>query len=387
MRKNQYEEALFKCEDERFEIDMVIDSNMSTIRVLEPLAEELETLKIVETASNVAPASATVSNVAGGNNGTNNSGNATGGIIAPRFSFQLEKRHLSTVHLNAIARIYGEHGEEILELMRRNPAGTIPVVLKRLKQKDLEWRKARCELNKHWKDIVEKNHYRSFDHRSFYFRQQDKKYLSTRQLVNEITSLVTTDSSSSSGSSSAAVSIAADGTNNSTGKLSEEDSAAAGITYSVNADKSDLLAGMTPQLVLNYEKDAHLVHRDIYRILCHAAECSLPASSDKERLVALWRDLLRVFFNIPVHYLYPPSSSSASGTASLPSSTPVVAWTAETQVATSYGSGAVTGYRPEDGMYSVQLPFGVAHVTSGNIYGSEQLSASAKQVSLIKRHK
>lgn len=33
MRRNQYEEALFRCEDERFEIDMVIDSNTATIRV------------------------------------------------------------------------------------------------------------------------------------------------------------------------------------------------------------------------------------------------------------------------------------------------------------------------------------------------------------------
>jgi paired amphipathic helix protein Sin3a len=41
MRKNQYEEALFKCEDERFEIDMIIDSNTNTIRVLEPLCEEI----------------------------------------------------------------------------------------------------------------------------------------------------------------------------------------------------------------------------------------------------------------------------------------------------------------------------------------------------------
>lgn len=44
MRRNQYEEALFKCEDERFEIDMVIDSNTATIRVLEPLAEEIQQL-------------------------------------------------------------------------------------------------------------------------------------------------------------------------------------------------------------------------------------------------------------------------------------------------------------------------------------------------------
>jgi Sin3 family co-repressor len=41
MRKNQYEEQLFKCEDERFEMDMLIDSTASTIKVLEPLAEEV----------------------------------------------------------------------------------------------------------------------------------------------------------------------------------------------------------------------------------------------------------------------------------------------------------------------------------------------------------
>lgn len=34
------------------------------------------------------------------------------------------------VPVGVIDRIYGEHGEEILELLRKNPAGTIPVVLK-----------------------------------------------------------------------------------------------------------------------------------------------------------------------------------------------------------------------------------------------------------------
>lgn len=98
MRKNQYEEALFKCEDERFEIDMVIDSNMCTIRVLEPLAEEIATLKAVET----IPRGALNGEANGQQAGANSAS------IAPRFSFQLEKRHLSTIHLNSIARIYGE---------------------------------------------------------------------------------------------------------------------------------------------------------------------------------------------------------------------------------------------------------------------------------------
>jgi len=165
MRKNQYEEALFKCEDERFEIDMVIDSNMSAIRALEPLCEEIMTLRQLEVSS---PSSRGYT----GDGGQSSNSHTMGGNLAPRFSFQLEKRHLSTIHLNSIARIYGEHGEEILELLRRNPAGTIPVLLKRLRQKDLEWRKTRSELNVHWKEVQERNYTRSFDHRSFYFRLQ-----------------------------------------------------------------------------------------------------------------------------------------------------------------------------------------------------------------------
>lgn len=52
--------------------------------------------------------------------------------------------------------------------------------------------------------------------------------------------------------------------------------------------------------------------RDIYRIVCHAAETHLHPASDRERLAALWRDLLRVFFNIPGHYLYPTTTAAAA---------------------------------------------------------------------------
>ncbi len=41
MRKNQYEEALFRCEDDRYELDMVIESNASAIRAITPLVQQL----------------------------------------------------------------------------------------------------------------------------------------------------------------------------------------------------------------------------------------------------------------------------------------------------------------------------------------------------------
>jgi len=43
--------------------------------------------------------------------------------------FKLDKRTLGTIHLNAITRIYGDHGLEVLELLRKNPAGKVVVVV------------------------------------------------------------------------------------------------------------------------------------------------------------------------------------------------------------------------------------------------------------------
>jgi histone deacetylase complex regulatory component SIN3 len=47
-RVRAYMYCVYQVEDERFEVDMVIDANMCTIRVLEPLAEEIATMKAVE---------------------------------------------------------------------------------------------------------------------------------------------------------------------------------------------------------------------------------------------------------------------------------------------------------------------------------------------------
>ena len=104
--------------------------------MLEPLALEIIQLRKLD------------NTISSNNNHNNNSYDPNTGQTQNKLNYQLEKRNLSTVHLNAISRIYGDSGHEILELLRKNPAGTIPIILKRLKQKDLEWRKARNDLNK-----------------------------------------------------------------------------------------------------------------------------------------------------------------------------------------------------------------------------------------------
>lgn len=227
---------------------------------------------------------------------------------------------------------------------------------------------------------MSKNHFKSFDHRSFYFKQTDKKYLSTKQLVQEIVShpVITQP---------IADELAED-------LLAAGGSKDSGVMYSLSPALFSSLAGMTPQMVLQYEGDAHEVHRDIYNILCHAAEHSLASHNDRERLAALWRDLLRVFFNLPVHYLYPSSPSSvatnSSTTATSSSSNGSLiggeAWPVGSRVLTIYGSATIISYRAEDNIYCVNLQaLGAvqAFIHGAAILGAEQLSPQALSVSFM----
>ena len=80
--------------------------------------------------------------------------------------------------MRCVERIYGDHGLDIQDLLKRNPHVALPVVLSRLKQKREEWARCQLEMNKVWKEVYSKNYHKSLDHRSFYFKQQDKKALS-----------------------------------------------------------------------------------------------------------------------------------------------------------------------------------------------------------------
>jgi hypothetical protein len=43
-KKNVYEEAIYRAEDERYEMDHILEVNMAAIRVLEPLQRRLQTM-------------------------------------------------------------------------------------------------------------------------------------------------------------------------------------------------------------------------------------------------------------------------------------------------------------------------------------------------------
>ncbi|CAF2193558.1 unnamed protein product [Brassica rapa] len=150
MRKNQYEESLFRCEDDRFELDMLLESvNSATNRVEELLAKLNSNELKTDTPICI-------------------------------------EDHLTALNIRCIERLYGDHGLDVLDLLKKNAYLALPVILTRLKQKQEEWIRCRSDFNKVWADIYTKNYHRSLDHRSFYFKQQDSKNLSTKALLAEI---------------------------------------------------------------------------------------------------------------------------------------------------------------------------------------------------------
>lgn len=156
-RKTQYEEYIYRCEDERFELDVVIETNAATIRVFDGVQKKLSRLSPEEVAK------FRLDDCLGG---TSNS-----------------------IHQRAIRRIYGDKATDIVEGLKKNPAAAIPVVLKRLKAKEEEWREAQKGFNKIWREQNEKFYLKSLDHQGMNFKQNDMKYLRSKSLMNEVEAL------------------------------------------------------------------------------------------------------------------------------------------------------------------------------------------------------
>ncbi|KAF5281319.1 hypothetical protein FQA39_LY17831 [Lamprigera yunnana] len=156
-RKTQYEEYMYRCEDERFELDVVIETNASTIRVLEGVQKKLGRMSPDEVSRY------RLDDCLGGNS--------------------------PILHQRALKRIYGDKAQDIIDGLKRNPSIGVPVVLRRLKAKEEEWREAQKGFNKIWKEQNEKYYLKSLDHQGINFKQNDVKALRSKSLFNEIETL------------------------------------------------------------------------------------------------------------------------------------------------------------------------------------------------------
>lgn len=109
-RKTQFEEIIYRTEDERFELDVVIETNSTTIRVLEGVQKKMSRMTPEELAR------FRLDDCLGGSS--------------------------PTIQQRALKRLYGDKAADIIQGLKNTPHVAVPVVLRRLKAKEEEWREA-----------------------------------------------------------------------------------------------------------------------------------------------------------------------------------------------------------------------------------------------------
>ncbi|CAF4685393.1 unnamed protein product [Rotaria sp. Silwood1] len=153
-KKSVFEEHMYKIEDERFELDIVMEVNLSAIRALESVQLHMNSLTSEQ---------------------LNN--------------FQLDDQlggQSTFTQRQAVQRIYGERANEIIDGLKRNPRVAVPIVLKRLKSKDEEWRESKKNFERFWKEQSEKYYLKSLDYMGINCKNSDGRIIRNRHLLNEI---------------------------------------------------------------------------------------------------------------------------------------------------------------------------------------------------------
>mmetsp|Transcript_6734 Transcript_6734/g.19467 ORF Transcript_6734/g.19467 Transcript_6734/m.19467 type:complete len:946 (-) Transcript_6734:204-3041(-) len=394
MRRNTYEETLFRVEDERFEIDMTIDSNLCTLALLEPFAQEMAQLSGEDSQMQTDKES------------ESKRGADRKGLGGKRFRYTFDPSILGVVHRNSITRIYGDNGPEMLELLKTNPTVAIPIVVSRLRQKDFEWRAVRDRLNHHWRELALTNYYKSLDHRGLTWRATDKKAISNRTLLNDIKDRAANNGNESESALEARIQ-----------KAKEEHGSFFLVTMGNDFKRIIDLSKLpkpdrklfTPDMSLIYENSC-CIQKDVYRILSFALERGSISPTDKERCHRLWTEFLGPWFNLKLNWMLEPAvafQETSTSTMRLPrvvskddnshdeeeddsadedgeikarivteeirddrnSGNSDTALTVDhhplpagTTVSTIYGDGRIMSCRNKDNMYVVKLAFGTAFV-------------------------
>lgn len=154
-RKNMFEEGLHRIEEERHDYDFNIEACNRTIQQLEPIANQLLSMKAEDRQSFVLP---------------------------PGLGGQSE-----TIYKRVIMKIYGrDKGRDVIKEMFSMPWNVVPVLLHRLKTKLEDWKAAQREWEKVWRDQTQKIFWKSLDHQSITVKQSDKRQFQPKSLTNEI---------------------------------------------------------------------------------------------------------------------------------------------------------------------------------------------------------
>lgn len=157
-KKNSFEEALHKSEEERHEYHVQLEALARTIALFEPLNTRIEEMTNEERAT-----------------------------FRLKADFGGSSR---SIYHRTLKKVYGRDASaEVIQALQDCPSVAVPVVLARLKAKDEEWRRIQREWNKTWREVDAKNFYKSLDHQGNQFKQNDKKHITAKHFVQHVESV------------------------------------------------------------------------------------------------------------------------------------------------------------------------------------------------------
>ena len=154
MKKNHYEENLFAFEDKRYEIDMQIEIFQYAIDKLSKFNEKI-------------------------NDGIFKVGELNEQIVEKEIGKNVKR---------LIIRYYREYGSKVIDGLINNPNKIINVVIKRFNNRIEEAKKQKEEEEKTIKSHFDRIYIKSFDYRSFKFKNFDKRNNNSKAFLREITS-------------------------------------------------------------------------------------------------------------------------------------------------------------------------------------------------------
>ncbi|KAL8842559.1 MAG: hypothetical protein Q9170_000513 [Blastenia crenularia] len=154
-RKNVFEDAIHRIEEERHDYDFNIEACLRTIQLIESIVQQLRFMPEEERATYVLPL-------------------GLGG-------------QSETIYQRVIKKVYDRHrGQSVINDMFRNPPGVLPIVLGRLKQKAEEWKAGMREWEKIWREQTHKMFWKSLDHQGVNAKTADKRQFQPKALHTEI---------------------------------------------------------------------------------------------------------------------------------------------------------------------------------------------------------
>ncbi|KAK0425907.1 hypothetical protein QR680_009450 [Steinernema hermaphroditum] len=156
-KKTVHEEFIYRTEEERFELDIVIEVNKSAIDLLSHIEMKMKKMKPDD-------------------------------LAKLRFDDRFGGKSSSLMR-RAMKRLYGEHANKMLEGLMYSPSIAVPRVLGRMRDKHREWIEAQKQFNRVWREQIEKNYAKSLDHQAASLKSSDMKMLKSKSLIHHIENL------------------------------------------------------------------------------------------------------------------------------------------------------------------------------------------------------